>query len=134
LENERLYTVQQSLTPAQELEALHTARAKSLVAKCRAAAALESTTSIVSSPILTVSQATPPKVSRPKRSSHPQPGRINPQPGRINPQPGRINPQPGRINPQPGRINPQPGRIYKVTLEQKAVRAAAQRLRRSLSK
>jgi len=103
---------QQALTPAQELEALHIARAKSLVAKCRASAALARTTSIVPSPILTTSQATSSKVNRAKRSSHPQPG---------------------RINPQPGRINPQPGRTYKeLTLEQKAVRAAAQRLRRSL--
>ena len=99
----------------QELEALHVSNAKRIGDRHRAAAALRSTPP-ASLPVL---QPTSPKV---KRASRLQPGRIHLQPGRIHLQPGRIHLQ------QPGRIH------KKLTLEQKAVRAAAQRLRRFLSR
>ena len=106
--------IRAAATAAQELEALHVSNAKTLVARIRAAAAASLEGTVVPPPTLVVQQATPHKAKRSKRASHAQPG---------------------RINLQPGRINLQPGRIFKeLTLEQKVSRAAAQRLRRCLSR
>ena len=122
-----LHMVARLEVQVKELQAFHISNAKRIGERHRAAAtadqelealhisnakriaerhraAVLERTVVVSSPTLVVQQATSLKS---KRASHAQPGRINLQPGRI---------------------------FKELTLEQKAVRAAAQRLRRSLSR